>query len=200
MEKQRSHEISGVHLKELALRSWTVEFSDEQKTNPVLLIKDKDQVRGSIQMYQIKNIYSLPAFDSIEIEVLDPYISRYTTRNVEEWPNLDVEVLKHFEVDPRLYPSDIEYKSWLAGALTLQAPFSRDARLGAQQGEVLIPRPVEVSVTSTLKVFPKSFDGPSKTVDLCNWINDHGLVERVVAVLDRDQLGYLLLYKAEQEI
>lgn len=193
-------------LKELALRRWTVEFADKEKTNPVLLIGNKDLPRGSIQMYQIKRIDSTPPW-WFEIEVLDHTpegrlsggVSRFTTRNVEEWPNLDVEVFKHFEVDPKLYPEDIEYKSWLVQPLVCESTFNREQTNFGQQCETLHPpEPLLYSNQAKEKMFVMIH--PGTPWDVTEWINKHGLAERVVSIVATSLGNFNIFYRNDVEV
>jgi hypothetical protein len=196
-------------LKELALRRWTVEFSDAEKTNPVLLIKIGDSPHDSIQMFQIQKIHSMPRDATkprewIEILVLDPTpegwftdgVSRYTTRNVEEWPNLDVEVFKHFLVDQNLYPNDIEYKTWLDKDLVCESTFNRGQSSFGQQCEVVRPRPLMESVE---KVFVETFHPDAISDDIAAWINTWLRAEQVISIVPIG-IGFSVFYRATEPV
>lgn len=52
----------------------------------------------------------------------------------------------------------------------------------------------------SLKVFPKRIGGTRGTQDMCDWINKHNLADQIVSVIHNAGLGYLILYKAPEEI
>lgn len=198
-------------LKELALRRWTVEFADKEKTNPVLLIADPKGVQGSILVYSIQKISSVPegwieivvVDHTREVGVLEGSVSHFTTRNVEDWPNLDVEVFKHFEVDPTLYPEDIEYKSWLDKEYMCETPFDREARFG-QSCDVLVPQPHAKSITSWSskpdeeQLFFKDFGHRDVfPQDITKWVQDHDLAQKVVSITSPTSYnGWIVWYRA----
>jgi hypothetical protein len=51
-----------------------------------------------------------------------------------------------------------------------------------------------------LKVFPKRIGGSRGIEDMCDWINKHDLADQIVSVIHTTGLGYLILYKAVEEI
>ncbi len=51
-----------------------------------------------------------------------------------------------------------------------------------------------------LKVFPKRIGGTRGIQDMCDWINEHHLADQIVSVVHQAGLGYLILYKAFEQI
>jgi hypothetical protein len=163
----------------LALRQWTVEFLDTAKSEPVLLLKRNNLERGSLEVLPILSMESVntPLGDINIVVSQNGKKETYSTRNVEEWPSLDMLVFRHFSVPPIFLPEDHEYKTWIPKQAQCVSHLDRDRVSLGQECERIV-----TSEKIQRKVFFHAMPAGSTLQDVCDWLNEHDLADKVLSV------------------
>lgn len=190
-------------LKQLALRDWNVEWGNPSlKASPMLLIRPKELIRSSFQVYPIRSMKVWNNQIIIEVDSLDPHepypTTEFTTKNVEDWPPCDLSVFHHFKIDEAHLPAEGEFVSWLADAKKLQTPSFGQANtfqpLKAPETEHSI---VGTHPVKKERLYAKWIAGTHD--DTCNWINDHNLLDSVVSIASADKC-WIVYYRAKERV
>lgn len=199
---------------QLALRKWTVERYQGLPALWVLgdTVSDRPTEERFWRVYAITDIKVVGPTE-FRIIIKDGRV--FTTRNVEEWPALDRGVFEHFmppsKVDaflpdtPPFVPLQQQVHEARQGGTNvpnkhepdpalLQGAYSRD-RLPLA-GTNVEHYPVGKN-SPKLMMFDKRLVGREK---LLRWINDHELAENVVSIHHEPGLGYLVHYRAYEEV
>lgn len=215
-------------LKQLALREWTIEWAQpEEKKNAVLLVKRNNEPRGSVMYYPIIGMRLWNGDVIIKVENAIPSASEdrydeYSTKNVEEWPSLDVTVFRHFGVVSSGIPDDIEYVSWMKDLVAMTPdlmtyPAIKGGReeepitvLGLERPRPVVAQPLSIPspVVKTikewvepppLKLFTKWIEGT--TDELETWVNDRNLVEQIISIsYDPQRRFFVIFYRATERV